>query len=82
MLHPVKRIQIYLEEETDEQLRALSAARGRSAASIVREALRRYLVDERATATGLSRLRGLGKEAWRGIDADRYVDRLRREWPE
>lgn len=77
----MRRIQIYLEEEIDRQLRAYSAAHGRSAASVVREAVRRYLVDEGAIATGLGRLRGLGKEAWRGIDVDRYVDRLRREWP-
>lgn len=77
----MKRIQIYLEEETDRQLRAYSAAHGRSAASVVREAVRRYLLDERATPSGLGRLRGLGKEAWRGIDVDRYVDGLRREWP-
>lgn len=30
----------------------------------------------------LSELRGLGKEIWRGIDAQEYVDQLRREWDE
>jgi hypothetical protein len=28
----------------------------------------------------LSELRGLGKEIWEGIDAQEYVDHLRREW--
>lgn len=30
----------------------------------------------------LSELRGLGKEIWRGIDAQEYVNQLRREWDE
>ena len=25
-------------------------------------------------------LRGLGKEIWQGVDAQKYVDRLREEW--
>ena len=25
-------------------------------------------------------LRGLGKEVWQGVDAQKYVDRLRGEW--
>jgi len=29
---------------------------------------------------GLMGLRGLGKEIWRGEDAQAYVDRLRQEW--
>lgn len=28
----------------------------------------------------LSELRGLGKEIWQGIDAQKYVDQLRSEW--
>ncbi len=28
----------------------------------------------------ISELRGLGKEIWQGIDAQAYVDELRREW--
>jgi hypothetical protein len=30
----------------------------------------------------LSELRGLGKEIWEGIDAQEYVNQLRREWDE
>jgi hypothetical protein len=30
----------------------------------------------------LSELRGLGKEIWEGIDAQQYVNQLRREWDE
>ena len=28
----------------------------------------------------LSELRGLGKDIWQGIDAQKYVDQLRDEW--
>jgi hypothetical protein len=30
----------------------------------------------------LSELRGLGKEIWKGIDAQEYVNQLRTEWDE
>lgn len=30
----------------------------------------------------LSELRGLGKETWEGIDAQKYVNQLRNEWDE
>ena len=30
----------------------------------------------------VSELQGLGKEIWQGIDAQEYVDKLRREWDE
>ena len=39
----MKRTQIYLEEELDRELRAAAAAEGRSAAAVIREAVRRYL---------------------------------------
>ena len=32
------------------------------------------------TTRRLSELRGPGKEIWRGIDAQEYVDQLRDEW--
>lgn len=76
----VRRTQIYLDEELDRELRALAAAEGRSAAAVIREALRRFLAEERPSRVGLSALRGLGKEAWAGVDPDRYVQDLRREW--
>lgn len=34
------------------------------------------------TQRRLSELRGLGKEIWQGIDAQKYVDHLRDEWDE
>jgi plasmid stability protein len=39
----MKRTQIYLEEELDRELRTVAAAEGRSAAAVIREAVRRYL---------------------------------------
>jgi hypothetical protein len=30
----------------------------------------------------LTELKGLGREIWQGIDAQEYVDQLRREWDE
>jgi predicted transcriptional regulator len=39
----MKRTQIYLEEDLDHQLRQVAAAEGRSAAAVIREAVRGYL---------------------------------------
>lgn len=43
----VRRTQIYLDEELDRDLRAVAAAEGRSAADLIREAVRRYLAERR-----------------------------------
>lgn len=48
---PMKRKQIYLEEDLDRQLKSTAAAEGRSAASIIRDAVRAYLARP-APATG------------------------------
>jgi plasmid stability protein len=42
---PVRRTQIYLDEDLDRDLRAVAAAEGRSAADLIREAVRRYLAE-------------------------------------
>jgi metal-responsive CopG/Arc/MetJ family transcriptional regulator len=47
----VKRTQIYLDEELDAELRAVASFEGRSAASVIREAVRGYL-DQRAQDRG------------------------------
>lgn len=39
----MRRTQIYIDEELDARLREAAAAEGRSAASIIREAVRAYL---------------------------------------
>lgn len=46
ILRCIKRKQLYLDEETDRALKRLAARTGRSEASHVREALRRYVDDE------------------------------------
>jgi plasmid stability protein len=43
----MRRTQIYLEEDVDRELRAVAAAEGRSAADLIREALRRYLAERK-----------------------------------
>lgn len=47
----VKRTQIYLEEDLDRVLRAAAAAEGRSAADLIREAVRRYLAERGEVGT-------------------------------
>jgi len=41
--NPVRRTQIYLDEQADDQLRQAAAVEGRSAAVLIREALGAYL---------------------------------------
>jgi plasmid stability protein len=41
----MRRTQIYLDEDVDRELRAVAAAEGRSAADLIREAVRRYLAE-------------------------------------
>lgn len=77
----VKRTQIYLEEDLDRTLRDLARRQGRSAAAVIREALRRYLGEHGERRGGLLELQGLGSEVWADEDAGAYVDRLREEWP-
>lgn len=47
----VKRTQIYLDEELDAELRIVATFEGRSAAAVIREAVRAYL-DQRAEERG------------------------------
>ncbi len=73
----MRRTQIYLEEDTDRELRALAAAEGRSAADVVREAVRRYLA-ERAGAPSdpilamIGTVSGLPPDAAAEHDRDLY----------
>ncbi|GIU99837.1 MAG: hypothetical protein KatS3mg014_1453 [Actinomycetota bacterium] len=76
----MRRTQIYLDEDIDREIRALAAAQGRSAASVIREAIRRFLAEQGVAAGRLTAIRGLGKEAWAGVDPESYVEDLRREW--
>jgi hypothetical protein len=35
-----------------------------------------------APARSVMELHGLGRDAWKGVDADAYIERLRGEWDE
>jgi hypothetical protein len=47
----MKRTQIYIDEELDQKLRSTAAAEGRSAAALIREAVRAYLADRRTPSS-------------------------------
>ncbi|MCC6224644.1 MAG: ribbon-helix-helix protein, CopG family [Thermoleophilia bacterium] len=44
----MRRTQIYIDEDLDVRLRATAAAEGRSAAALIRDAVRLYLAGQRA----------------------------------
>jgi len=74
----VRRTQIYLEEDVDRRLRAVAAAEGRSAADLIREAVRRYLA-ERGEGGGvdpilamIGTIDGLPSDAATDHDRDLY----------
>jgi len=46
----MRRTQIYLDEDLDAALRQLAAAEGRSAAALIREAVRGYLSERRTSS--------------------------------
>ena len=78
----VRRTQIYLDEQMDEQLRQRAAAEGRSAAAVIREALHSYLgrsaVDgavEDPIRAMAGTLRGLAPDAAAEHDRDLYGER-------
>jgi len=74
----VRRTQIYLEEDVDRELRAAAAAEGRSAADLIREAVRRYLADRGASsatdpiAAMIGTVDGLPRDAAAEHDRDLY----------
>lgn len=79
----VKRTQIYIEEDLDRELRALAAADGRSAADVIREAVRRYLADRGAQGSDpilgvLGSVSGLPADAAAEHDRDLYGKGRRR----
>jgi hypothetical protein len=66
----------------EEHVRALPASERLKLLSLIASDL-----SDAAPASGTRRrsileLRGLGKELWEGIDAQEYVNQLRREWDE
>jgi plasmid stability protein len=80
----MRRTQIYLDDDLDEELRTLASAQGRSAAAVIREALRVYLVSQipKPTAdpilTAAGTVVGLPRDASTEHDRDLYGEQSRR----
>lgn len=82
----MRRTQIYLDEDIDAELRALAAAEGRSAADVIREALRRYLSERGASSSDpilaiAGTVSGLPPDAAAQHDRDLYGGPPRRNRP-
>jgi len=81
-IRAMRRTQIYLDEQIDEQLRQRAAAEGRSAAAVIREALDSYLsrtavpvFDDDPIRSMAGSLRGLPPDAAAEHDRDLYGGR-------
>jgi hypothetical protein len=74
----MRRTQIYLDEELDRELRAAAASEGRSAAGLIREAVRRYLAEKGSgalvdpIAAMIGSVEGLPSDAAAEHDRDLY----------
>jgi plasmid stability protein len=74
----VRRTQIYIDEDLDRDLRAVAAAEGRSAADLIREAVRRYLAERGGGGTAdpiaamIGAVSGLPSDAAAEHDRDLY----------
>ena len=75
----MRRTQIYLDEDVDRELRAVAAAEGRSAADLIREAVRRYLAERGGSrsvdplAAMIGSIEGLPSDAAAEHDRDLYA---------
>lgn len=75
----MRRTQIYLDEDLDRDLRAAAAAEGRSAADVIREAVRRYLAERGGgrsvdpIAAMIGSIEGLPSDAAAEHDRDLYA---------
>jgi plasmid stability protein len=79
IVEDMRRTQIYIDEDLDEQLRQRAAAEGRSAAAVIREALGAYLAGDTGGDEGddpimamAGTLRGLPPDASVEHDRDLY----------
>ena len=82
-MNRMRRTQIYIDEDLDRELRATAAAQGRSAAALIRQALRVYLsadslgghainADSDPILAMIGTLRGLPEDAATEHDRDLY----------
>jgi hypothetical protein len=67
-------------EEIYEQAKQLSAAERLRLASLITGDLAATAATETPPKRSILELEGLGKEIWEGIDAQEYVNELRKEW--
>jgi hypothetical protein len=64
----------------DKYVKPLSKTERLKLLTILTEDIVRQSEEVAAHANTIMHLHGLGKEIWQGIDAQEYVDELRREW--
>jgi hypothetical protein len=70
-----------VEEIYEQHIKPLSAAeRLRLLEITARDLIQQASVQEEAPKRSIMELHGLGAEIWHGIDAQQYVDELRKEW--
>ena len=60
MLYAMKRTTVFLDERTERDLRTIAARKGVALASVVREALGRYVIEESAAGAALPSFVGIG----------------------
>ncbi len=66
-------------KEIMQQAQALSPQERKELVKLLVDSLE---VQQSDSQRHLSELRGLGKDIWKGIDAQEYVNQLRNEWDE
>jgi hypothetical protein len=69
----MRRTQIYIDEELDAEMRHVAAAEGRSAAALIRDALRAYLRSQSGKGLGDDPI-GKMAGAFRGLPADTAIE--------
>lgn len=79
----IRRTQIYLDEDLDNQIRAVAVAEGRSAGAVIRDAARRYVsersgLDNDPILLAAGTVAGLPPDAAAEHDRDLYTERLGR----
>jgi hypothetical protein len=71
----VKRTTIFIEEQVERDLQAVARKQGRPVASVVREAIATYVVNQRETSHRLPSFAGVGASGRRDV-AERYEELL------
>jgi len=68
------------EQLYEQQIKSLPASERLRLVAIIAHDLATITTTERPRQRSLLELEGLGAEIWEGIDAQEYVDELRKEW--